>query len=106
MLTQSPYRIELSKEQRAILAERARAHTAPYWEVARARIVLLAAEGFPNKEIARRLVTSPQTVPKWRKRFYEEGLDGLEYRPRSGRPPTFSPRGQDGGECFGLRASV
>jgi transposase len=91
MPTQSPYRIELAKEQRAILHERARAHTAPYWEVVRARIVLLAAEGASNKQIARRLDTTPQTVCKWRKRFYEEGLSGLEDRPRSGRPPLFPP---------------
>lgn len=93
MPTQSPYRIELTKEQRAILDERARAHnTAPYWwEVVRARIVLLAAEGTSNKGIAARLDTSPQTVSKWRKRFYEEGLGGLEDRPRSSRPPVFPP---------------
>jgi predicted ArsR family transcriptional regulator len=102
MPTQSPYRIELAKEQRAILHERARAHTAPYWEVVRARIVLLASEGASNKEIARRLDTTPQTVCKWRKRFYEEGLSGLEDRPRSGRPPVFSPRSEDGGESIGL----
>ena len=102
MLTQSPYRIELAEEQRAILDERARAHTAPYWEVVRARIVLLAAEGTSNKEIARRLDTTPQTVCKWRKRFYEEGLSGLEDRPRSGRPPVFSPRSEDGDESVGL----
>jgi predicted ArsR family transcriptional regulator len=102
MPTQSPYRIELAKEQRAILHERARAHTAPYWEVVRARIVLLAAEGASNKQIARRLDTTPQTVCKWRKRFYEEGLSGLEDRPRSGRPPLFSPRSEDGGESIGL----
>jgi hypothetical protein len=102
MPTQSPYRIEPTKEQRAILHERARAHTAPYWEVVRARIVLLAAEGTSNKEIARGLYTTPQTVCKWRKRFYEEGLGGLEDRPRSGRPPLFSPRSEDGGESVGL----
>jgi hypothetical protein len=60
MPTQSPYRIEPTEEQRAILDERARAHTAPYWEVVRARIVLLAAEGTSNKEIAARLDTTPQ----------------------------------------------
>ncbi|HSK83076.1 MAG TPA: helix-turn-helix domain-containing protein [Rubrobacter sp.] len=102
MPTQSPYRIELAKEQRAILHERARAHTAPYWEVVRARIVLLAAEGTSNKEIAKRLYTTPQTVCKWRKRFYEEGLNRLEDRPRSGRPPVFPPRSEDGGQSVGL----
>jgi transposase-like protein len=102
MPSQSPYRIELAKEQRAILDERARAHTAPYWEVVRARIVLLAAEGFLNKEIAARLDTTSQTVCKWRKRFYQEGLGGLEDRPRSGRPPVFSPRSEDGSEGHSL----
>src|SRR5687768_2700729 len=69
-----------------------RAHTAPYWEVVRTRIVLLASEGISNKEIAKRLYTTPQTVCKWRKRFYEEGLNRLEDRPRSGRPPVFPPK--------------
>jgi transposase-like protein len=102
MPSQSPFCIELADGQRAVLKKRARAHTAPYWEVVRARIVLLASEGTSNKEIAARLDTSPQVVCKWRKRFYEEGLAGLEDRPRSGRPPTFSPRGEDGGEGAGL----
>jgi transposase len=106
MPTRSPYRIEPTDDERAILDERARAHTAPYWEVVRARIVLLAAEGLANKEIAARLGTTPQTVCKWRKRFYEEGLSGLlEDRPRSGRPPTFSPRDEDRAEGCGLRGS-
>ena len=102
MPTQSPYRIEPSDDERAILDERARARTAPYWEVVRARIVLLASEGFPNKEIARKVDTTPQTACKWRKRFYEEGLSGLEDRPRSGRPPLFSPASEDRGESVGL----
>jgi hypothetical protein len=98
MPSQSPFRIEPTEEQRAILQKRARAHTAPYWEVVRAKIVLLASEGLANKEIAARLDTSSQVVSKWRKRFYEVGLHGLEDRPRSGRPPTFSPFGEGGGE--------
>ena len=74
MPSQSPYRIELAKEQRAILDERARAHTAPYWEVVRARIVLLAAERLANKEIAARLDTTPQTVCKWLKALLPGGI--------------------------------
>ena len=105
MPSQSPFRIEPTEDERAILDQRARAHTAPYWEVVRARIVLLASEGLANKEIAQKLDTTPQTVCKWRKRFYEERLSGLEDRPRSGRPPTFSPRDEDRGEGVGLRAS-
>jgi transposase-like protein len=102
MPTQSPYRIELAKEQRHPRRTSARPHCAPYWEVVRARIVLLASEGTSNKEIAKRLYTTPQTVCKWRKRFYEEGLNGLEDRPRSGRPPLFPPRSEDGGQSVGL----
>ncbi len=91
MPSQSPFRVEPTEQQRAVLKKRARAHTAPHWEVVRAKIVLLASEGTSNKEIAARLDTSPQVVWKWRKRFYEEGMEGLEDRSRSGRPPTFFP---------------
>ena len=45
MPSQSPFRIEPTKDERAILRKRAGAHTAPHWEVVRAKIVLLAAEG-------------------------------------------------------------
>jgi len=51
----------------------------------------MAAAGLDNDEIAARLNMRRQTVSKWRKRFSEEGLAGLEERPRGGRPPTFPP---------------
>ena len=57
----------------------------------RAKIVLLAAAGLDNDEIAARLDTRREVVSKWRKRFFEDGLAGLEERPRGGRPPVFSP---------------
>ena len=44
-----------------------------------------------NKEIAARLSLPTQIVSKWRKRFYEERLAGLQERPRGGRPPVFPP---------------
>jgi transposase len=43
-------------------------------EVVRARIVLMAADGLRNDEIAARLDTPRQVVSKWRKRFYEQRL--------------------------------
>jgi transposase len=55
--------------------------------------VLYAAHGLPNDEIAARLDTPRQIVSKWRKRFFEQRLAGLEERPRQGRPARFSPRG-------------
>ena len=53
----------------------------------RARIVLLAAEGLPNAEIARQTGTSRPTVVDWRARYDAGGIRALEDQPRSGRPP-------------------
>jgi transposase len=63
----------------------------PYRDVVRATIVLLAAAGLRNDEIAQRLNTRREVVSKWRKRFFQEGMAGLEERPRRGRRPLFSP---------------
>ena len=52
----------------------------------RARIVLLAADGLPNAEIARRTGTSRPTVVGWPARYAEVGIQALEDLPRSGRP--------------------
>jgi transposase-like protein len=54
----------------------------------RARIVLLAAEGQSNTEIAARVGCSRQAVVRWRGRYARHGLDGLDDQPRSGRPRT------------------
>lgn len=101
MPSASPFRIDLSADERAELERRARTYTDPYFRVVRAKIVLMAAEGLENKEIAARLDTIPQVVHRWRKRFFEQGMTGLEDEPRSGRPPVFSPlrggRGQGPG---------
>lgn len=53
---------------------------------ARARIVLLAAEGLPNAEIARRTGTSRPTVVDWRARYDAGGIRALDDLPRGGRP--------------------
>jgi transposase len=57
--------------------------------VVRARIVLDAAAGLPNALIARRVGVAPNTVLKWRKRFWEQGFQGLRDRKRPGRPRVF-----------------
>jgi transposase len=91
MPRKSPFQIELKKEERNRLEKMARKYTSPYRDVIRAKIVLFAAEGLDNDVIAERLDTPRQIVSKWRKRFFEEGLAGLEERPRQGRRPVFSP---------------
>ena len=85
----SPFRIELTAEQRAELERRARSYTAPFCEVQRAKLVLMAAEGKTNAEIAARLGTSPQVVHRWRRRFCELGTRGLADRQRPGRPRVY-----------------
>jgi transposase len=57
----------------------------------RAKIVLLASEGFSNKEIGQRLDLPRQIVSKWRKRFFDERMVGLQEKPRRGRPGAFPP---------------
>jgi transposase len=70
----------------------ARKYTSPYYEVIRAKMILSAAQGLSNDQIAAGLSVPRQIVSKWRKRFFEERLAGLEDQPRSGRPPVFPPR--------------
>jgi transposase len=61
--------------------------------VQRARIVLLAAEGLSNTEIAQRVGASRPTVTAWRDRYARSGLAGLEDQPRSGRPRSIDHAG-------------
>ena len=56
----------------------------------RARIVLCCHTGCSNRESARRLRLTPQTVGKWRARFLAHGVQGLADHPRSGAPRTIS----------------
>lgn len=91
MPRESPYGITLTSEEREVLESRARQYTLPYRDVIRAKLILLASEGLENKEIGEILDLRREVVSKWRKRFFEERLPGLEDRPRGGRPPDFSP---------------
>jgi transposase len=87
----SPFRIHLTGEERRALEARARKYTSPYRDVIRAKLVLLAAEGLANDVIAARLDTPRQIISKWRHRFFDERLAGLDEEPRGGRPARFSP---------------
>ena len=94
----SQYRIDLSHDERRTLESRARKYTSPYFEVLRAKMILLAAEGYPNDEIAAALSVGRDVVSLWRKRFCAHRLAGLEERPRPGRPRGFPPRGRGAGQ--------
>ena len=88
----SPFSIELTREERRELEARVRKYTSSYRDVIRAKLVLLAAEGLPNHVIAPRLDSPRQIISKWRKRFFDQRLAGLEEEPRGGRPARFSPQ--------------
>ena len=94
----SPYTINLSQEERQILETCARKYTLPYFSVLRAKMILLAAQGRSNDEIAASLSVGRDVVSLWRKRFFYERLAGLEERPRPGRPRVFPPRGRRAGK--------
>lgn len=91
MPRKSPFRIELTPDEAVELRRRASKYTLPYFEVVRAKMILMAAAGLDNDEIAARLDSGRDVVSEWRKRFFKERLAGLEERPRSGRPRAFPP---------------
>ena len=92
MTSSSPYDIVLVPDEERELNQRASKYTLAYFKVIRAKIILLAAQGLGNDEIAAKLDARREVVSMWRKRFFEQRLEGLEERPRPGRPRSFPPR--------------
>lgn len=92
MPRKSPFPIALSTDECQELNRRATRYTLPYFEVVRAKMILMAAGGLGNDEIAARLDTRREVVSEWRKRFFRERMAGLDERPRPGRPRAFPPR--------------
>jgi transposase len=82
--------IELTDQERAQLEAWARRRSSAQALAQRSRIVLLAAEGRKNVEIARELGVHRPMVTKWRNRFADQRLDGLVDEPRPGRPRTIT----------------
>lgn len=92
MPRKSPYGITLTSEEFRELSDRATKYTLPYFIVSRAKMILLAAEGLSNEQIAVRLNARREVVSMWRKRFFEKRIVGLDERLRPGRPRAFPPR--------------
>src|SRR5918994_386491 len=97
--------ITLTDEERAELEARAAKLTLAHRDVQRAKIVLLAAQGLSNTEIAARLDMSAKVVGQWRRRFADKRLDGLRDEARPGRPGRFPPGGSHRGQSRRLRAA-
>src|SRR5579862_3871813 len=84
--------VVLSSEQRETLEARSRARSSAARSVERARIILLAASGMQDKQIAAKLRIMPEKAARWRNRFLDGGLAALNKdAPRPGRPSTITP---------------
>ena len=70
--------LTLTAEQRPTLVRWSRGRSTPARLVLRAKIVLLAADGLMNKDIALELATDANTVGRWRGRFARHGLAGIQ----------------------------
>ncbi len=97
--------IRLDEDERAELERVASLQKAPYREVQRAKLILYAADGSSNAEIARRLDMSAKSVGRWRRRFCGQRLDGLQDSERAGRPRRFPPGADRRGQGARLRAA-
>jgi transposase len=85
--------ITLSPEQRTVLESQARSRSLPVRVAERARIVLFAASGQQDLEIAARMAITPKKASRWRKRFLALGVAGLQKDAhRAGRKPSISAR--------------
>ena len=82
--------ITLTDEERGQLKEWARSRTRPRPIGKRARIILACDAGRTNRQVARRVRVTTQTVGKWRTRFVARRLEGLTDNPRSGAPRSIS----------------
>src|SRR6202046_3768649 len=85
--------ITLSSEQRTLLESQARSRSLPVRVAERARILLFAADGLQDLDIAGHMGITPKKVSRWRKRFLALGVPGLQKdAPRPGRKPTIGAR--------------
>ena len=88
----TPIKITVTEEQRALLESWARKSTTEKRYAERAKIILLSSAGEKRDAIAKRMALAPGVVSKWRRRFLEQGTDGLFDVPRPGKPPRYDER--------------
>ena len=85
--------LDVPADDRASLSTWSRTYVLPQRLVTRSRIVLLASEGLPNRQIAARVGTTLPTVKLRRSRYQQEGLAALEVdRPGRGRPKVLGEK--------------
>ena len=82
--------VRLSRKERQELEARCRSPRTLQRDLKRARIVLLAAEGRSTRSIAKEVGVQPRIVSLWRHRFADQGLEGLQDKPRPGKEPLYT----------------
>src|SRR5499427_8543951 len=82
--------VRLGRGDRKVLEARCRSPVTLQRDLKRARIVLLAAEGRSTRSIAKAVGVQPRIVSLWRHRYAEQGLEGLEDKPRPGKQPIYT----------------
>jgi transposase len=83
--------LQVSSEQREELERWAQSRALPAGDVFRARLILALADGLTYREIERKLGASAPTVVKWKSRFEQAGMAGLQGRHQGSRPRTATP---------------
>ena len=78
--------LPLTDEQRNELTSWAQSHTLPAGDVFRARLILALAEGRTYSQIMASLQTTAPTISRWKQRFEEQGIVGLEPRHKGSQP--------------------
>ena len=82
--------VRLRRGDRKVLEARCRSPVTLQRDLKRAQIVLLAAEGRSTRSIAKAVGVQPRIVSLWRHRYAEQGLEGLEDKPRPGKKPIYT----------------
>ena len=95
--------VTFAENERCRLASIVRAHSTPQALAFRCQVILRAAmpERPSNLQVAKELHCNRHTVGRWRSRYLQDGLSGLQDAPRPGRPRRFSPLPTSGGDVDG-----
>lgn len=83
--------LQVSAEQRVELESWAQARSLPAGDVFRARLILALADGLTYREIERKLGASAPTVSKWKSRFEQAGMEGLQGQHQGSKPRRATP---------------
>src|ERR1700757_419575 len=98
--------VHLSRKDRKVLEACCRSPMTLQRDLKRARIVLLAADGRSTRSIAKEVGVQPRIVSLWRNRYADQGLEGLQDKPRPGKQPIYTKAtGQADSEAAGQAAA-